>query len=161
MLFSLKKYANSGLLFIYFRLFKQILQFLQQLKVKKCPSRIWCQDSNSKPLEYESSPKKCPSSIRCWDSNPRHSGHESPAVTTRPGLPPLTANVTATVFRAPFSALQNTFLRSRMKNWFQFTWESFFCRLHRKKVLHVARAATKMAFASSRLTSAVVGCRRG
>ena len=33
--------------------------------------------------------KKCPSSIRCWDSNPRPSEHESPSITTRPGLPPL------------------------------------------------------------------------
>ena len=27
--------------------------------------------------------EKCPSSIWCWDSNPRHSGHESPTITTR------------------------------------------------------------------------------
>ena len=33
--------------------------------VKKCPSSIWCQDSNSQPLE-----------------------HESPPITTRPGLLP-------------------------------------------------------------------------
>ena len=30
---------------------------------------------------------KCQSSIRCWDSNPWPSGHESPPITTRPGLP--------------------------------------------------------------------------
>ena len=30
--------------------------------------------------------KKCPSSIWCWDSNPQPSGHESPPITTRPGL---------------------------------------------------------------------------
>ena len=42
------------LLFI-FDLFKQILlQFLQQLYVKKCPSSIQCQDSNPRPLEHES-----------------------------------------------------------------------------------------------------------
>ena len=27
-------------------------------------------------------------SIRCWDSNPRPPEHESPSITTRPGLPP-------------------------------------------------------------------------
>ena len=30
-----------------------------------------------------------PSSIRCWDSNPQPSEHESPPITTRPGLPRL------------------------------------------------------------------------
>ena len=32
--------------------------------------------------------EKCQSSIWCWDSNPQRSGYESPAITTRPGLPP-------------------------------------------------------------------------
>ena len=27
-------------------------------------------------------------SIQCWDSNPRPLEHESPPITTRPGLPP-------------------------------------------------------------------------
>ena len=31
--------------------------------------------------------EKCPSSIRCWDSNSRSLEHESPPITTRPGLP--------------------------------------------------------------------------
>ena len=52
-------------LFVYFCLFKQTLQFFQQVNVKKCPS-----------------------SICCWDSNPRPLEHESPTITTRPGLPP-------------------------------------------------------------------------
>ena len=38
--------------------------FLQQINVKKYPSSIWCRDSNLQPLE-----------------------HESPPITTRPGLP--------------------------------------------------------------------------
>ena len=59
------KWANPGLFFIYFRLFKHALQFLQQINVNKCPSSIRCRDSNSQPLE-----------------------HESPPITTRPGLPP-------------------------------------------------------------------------
>ena len=46
-------------------LFKETLKFLQQINVKKCPS-----------------------SIRYWDLNPQPSEHESPPLTTRPGLPP-------------------------------------------------------------------------
>ena len=45
--------------------FKQTLQFLQQINVKKCPS-----------------------SIRRRDSNPRPLDREPPPITTRPGLPP-------------------------------------------------------------------------
>ena len=49
-----------------FGLFNQTsLQFLKQIFVKKCPSSIQCRDSNPRPLE-----------------------HESPPITTRPGLPP-------------------------------------------------------------------------
>ena len=51
-------------LFVYFRLFKQPLQVLQQINVKKCPSSMWCQDSNPLPSEYK-----------------------SPPITTSPGLP--------------------------------------------------------------------------
>ena len=64
-IFFLKKWANPDLFFIYFRLFKHTLQFLQQINVKKCPSSIRFRDSNSQPME-----------------------HESPPITTRPGLPP-------------------------------------------------------------------------
>ena len=53
-------------LFHLFSSFKQTLQFLQQINMKKCPSSIWCQDQNPRPLEYE-----------------------SPPIITRPGLPPL------------------------------------------------------------------------
>ena len=61
----LKKWAIPGLFFICFRLFKQTLQFVQQINVNKCPSSIRCWDS--------------------WDSNPRPLEHESPPITTRPG----------------------------------------------------------------------------
>jgi len=61
----LKKWAYPGLFFIYFRLFKHTLQFLQQINVKKYPS-----------------------SIRYRDSNPRPLGRESLPITTRPGLQP-------------------------------------------------------------------------
>ena len=50
------------LFLIYFHLFKQTLQFLQQIYARKCPS-----------------------SIQCWDSNPQPSEHKSPPITTRPG----------------------------------------------------------------------------
>ena len=52
------------LLSFIFGLFKQTLQFLQYM---------W----------------KCPSSIRYQDSNPRPLGFESPPITTRPGLSPM------------------------------------------------------------------------
>ena len=44
--------------------------FIQQMNVKKCPSSLRCQDSNSRPLE-----------------------HESPPITTRPGLKCLKSKV--------------------------------------------------------------------
>ena len=59
------KMGQPGLFFHFFGLFRQILQFLWQIYVKKCPSNIQCQDSNQ------------------WPSK-----HESPPTTTRPGLPP-------------------------------------------------------------------------
>ena len=45
----------ASFLFI-FGLFKQTLQFLQQINVKKCPSSIRCRDLNPQPLEHESRP---------------------------------------------------------------------------------------------------------
>ena len=59
-----KNGPTRPLLSFIFGLFKQTsIQFLQ-LHVKKCPSNIWCRDSNPQPSE-----------------------HESPPITTRPGLP--------------------------------------------------------------------------
>ena len=52
--------------FSFFHLFKQTLQFVQPIYVKMV----------------------CPSSIRRQDSNPRPLEHESPPITTWPGLPP-------------------------------------------------------------------------
>ena len=61
------KWANPGLFFIHFRLFNtQITKFSTNRYVKKCPSSLWCWDSNSRLLE-----------------------HESPPITTRSGLLPL------------------------------------------------------------------------
>ena len=33
--------------------------------------------------------EECPASIWCCDSNPRPSEHETPPITTKPGLPPI------------------------------------------------------------------------
>ena len=61
-----KKWANPASFSFYFKLFKHTLQFFTTNKyVRKCSSSIWCQDSNSRPLK-----------------------HESPPITTSPGLPP-------------------------------------------------------------------------
>ena len=58
------KWAILGLFFVYFCLFKQTWQFLQQIYMNFLwPSSIWRQHSNPQPL------------------------NESPLVTTRPGLP--------------------------------------------------------------------------
>ena len=65
-LFFLKKWAIPGLFFIYFRLFKQTPQILQQIFANNYPS-----------------------SFQCWDSNPRPSRPEPHPITTRPGLPPI------------------------------------------------------------------------
>ena len=59
-----KKWANPGFFFVYFGLFKQTIQFLQQIKVKKCPSSLWR-----------------------WDSNPQHLKHELSPINTRPTWP--------------------------------------------------------------------------
>ena len=48
----IKNGPNRPLLLFIFGLFKQTsLQFLQEIYLKKCPSRIWCWDLNPQPLE--------------------------------------------------------------------------------------------------------------
>ena len=75
----LKKWANPGLFFVYFRSPEQIsLQFLQQIYVKNCHSSIWCQDLNPRPSERESLP-----------------------ISTRPGLPPQKDLFFSVIFRHP------------------------------------------------------------
>ena len=58
-----EKMGHPGLFFVYFRLFKQTWKFLQQINEKKCP-------------------------FGAGILNPWPSEHESPPITTRPGLPP-------------------------------------------------------------------------
>ena len=65
--FLKKRNVPTPASFEFIFVFSNTLQIIQQITyVKKCPSSIWCQDSNSRPLE-----------------------HDSPPITTRPGLPPL------------------------------------------------------------------------
>ena len=60
---------KKGLNLVSFNLFSSfqthITNFITNRYLKKCPPSIWCKNSNSQPLE-----------------------HESPPLTTRPGLPP-------------------------------------------------------------------------
>ena len=62
--FFLKNGPTPASVIIYFWSFQtNIITIFQQIYVKKCPSSIWCRDSNPQPLEYK-----------------------SPPITTRPGL---------------------------------------------------------------------------
>ena len=74
--FLKKKWANPGSVIVYFHLFKQTLQFLQQKNVKKCPSII-----------------------RRWDLNSQPSDHETPPLTTRPGCLPYSFALVSTLSR--------------------------------------------------------------
>ena len=69
--FFFKKWANLGLFFVYFRSFQTNNTIFTTNQCEKCPSSIWR-----------------------WDSNPRPLEHESPPITTRPGLPPTNLIVT-------------------------------------------------------------------
>ena len=61
-----KKIGQPRQLFHLFLSFQRhIITIFTTNKCEKCPSSIWCRDSNSRPLE-----------------------HESPPITTRPGLTP-------------------------------------------------------------------------
>ena len=48
--------GNPVRFFVYFHPFKQTLQFLQQINLKKCPYSIQSRDSNSQPADYKSPP---------------------------------------------------------------------------------------------------------
>ena len=94
-----QKWADPGLFFIYFRLFKHKLQFFQQINVEKCPSSIGCRDLNSRPLEYE-----------------------SPPITTRPGLP---AKLTTYLYLIP---RYHSFMYKAtwpFCKWFNISWKVF------------------------------------
>ena len=63
--FLLKKWANPGLFFIYFRSFQTNNTIFTTKQCEKNMSTIWSRDSNPQPYKHESSP-----------------------INTRPGLPP-------------------------------------------------------------------------
>ena len=67
---NVKKWANPGLFFVYFRSFQTNFTIFT---MNKCE-------------EYTSS-------IRRRESNPRHLERESLPITTRPGLPPIEAHL--------------------------------------------------------------------
>ena len=48
--------TQASFSFIFYLFNQTSLQFLQQIYVKKCPSSIWCWDSNPQPSECESLP---------------------------------------------------------------------------------------------------------
>ena len=89
--------ANHSLFYIYFRLFKHTsLQFLQQINVKNVMSiSIRCRDSNSRPLE-----------------------HESPPITTGPGLPPFHSSFHRKNGRFALNGFSFVLLWSRI-SWFR------------------------------------------
>ena len=80
---------------IYFCLFKQKLQFLQQINVKKCPSSKRCRDSNSQPSDYK-----------------------FPPLTTRPGLPLL--YLPSWSVQTFHMKVQLTFLIQSGRKWLEF-----------------------------------------
>ena len=106
---------SRPLLSFKFSLFKQSsLQILQQINVKKCPS-----------------------SKLCWDLNPQPLQHESPSITTRPGLPPS--------FRSNLLSMFCLYLRLRFSNYFSHSRNSlklfyaltnFVAIIHCKKFTH-------------------------
>ena len=65
--------------------------------------------------------KKCPSSIRCQDLNPWSLEHESPPISTRPGLPP---NIAYFYLQWNFVSLQWTTIR--LVNQCSFIWGTFY-----------------------------------
>ena len=77
-----QKWANPGLIFVYFRSFQTHITIFTTNKCEKCPSSIRCRDSNSRPSDFESLP-----------------------VTTRPGLPPIQKYSYPVILSPPGSVL--------------------------------------------------------
>ena len=72
-------------LFHLFSSFQTYITIFQQKNLKKCPFSIRCHDSNSWPLE-----------------------HESPLITTRPGVPPVSMLLLSLTFIASIGLLYKT-----------------------------------------------------
>ena len=61
--------------------------------------------------------EKCPSSIWCWDSNPWLSGHESPPITTEPELPPFLFYILwRKIFYVPEDRTQETLIKVALES---------------------------------------------
>ena len=78
-------------LFVYLCLFKQTLHFLQQIYEKKCPSSIWCLDSNPQPSGHESPPiTRAPAQQRkCCSENKKNFNSHSMGRTKKTILGPV------------------------------------------------------------------------
>ena len=72
---------------------KQLITFFKKMGQ---PRPLFCLFSVFSNKHYNFYVKKCPSSIWCWDSNPRPLESESLPITTRPGLPPCKLFITVT-----------------------------------------------------------------
>ena len=103
-----------------FGLFKQTIQFLQQIFMKKCPSSIRCRDSNPRPLESESLP-----------------------ISTRQGLPPISTPFLIGTFPVSFEPHSYLKPRSRLQQfsaeftemWFLFMQKQRSTYYHRRLLL--------------------------
>ena len=107
-----KKMGHPRPLFRLFLSFKQTLQFLLQIYVKKCPS-----------------------SIRCRDLNPQPSDHESPPITTTPRLLLLTRQKFAKIMQLQQQRLfeQKTSSEASVTRWLDYF--SFFGHLQQWKFI--------------------------
>ena len=76
----------------------KILIFLKMNKPRPLLSFIFGLFKQTVPQFYNKyHVKKCPFSIQCQDLNPWLLEHESPPITTRPGLPPIKFDIFATI----------------------------------------------------------------
>ena len=65
--------------------------------------------------------EKCPYTLWCWDSNPRPSEHESPPITTRPGVPLIFELKTVSVIGTRTQSAVSGFMPSLLQ------WDVPFC----------------------------------
>ena len=84
--------------------------------------------------------EKCPFSIRCPDLNPRPLGHESPPITTRPGLLSNLPTYTFTYCKKPIYQLHKLRLNleSRCNRLQTILWFIFWGALPRFSIFHFA-----------------------
>ena len=96
------------------------------LTVKNVPSRPLFQTNiTSFTTNYF---EKCPSSRQYWDSNPRPFDHDSPPITTRPGLTFCLVSIRAKVFTVQATLTQTKKLDSWETKKFDKTTKILMCR---------------------------------